>query len=58
MADLYYDSSSNLISADRLRSVTHNLQITQIQICSVRHLGRFCYQYLGYPLKSETALPL
>ena len=58
MADLYYDSSSNLISADRLRSVTHNLLITQIQICSVRHLDRFCYQYLGYPLKSEAVLPL
>ena len=39
MVDLYYDSSLNLISADRLRSVKHNLQITQIQICSVHHLG-------------------
>ena len=58
MADLYYDSSSNLISADRLRPVTHNLQITQIRICSVRHLDQFCYQYLGYPLKSEAVLPL
>ena len=58
MADLYYDSSSNLISADRLRSVTHNLLITQIQICSVRHLDRFCYQFLEYPLKLEAVLPL
>ena len=39
MADLYYDSSLNLIGADRPRFVTHNLQITQIQICSVHHLG-------------------
>ena len=58
MADLYDVSSSNLVSADQLRSVTHSLLITQIQICSIRPLDRFCYQYLEYPLKSEAVLPL